>query len=54
MGRPHELGLVRTGYLADLVLVDGDPVHDIRILQARERILAVVKDGRFRCAPDAG
>lgn len=53
MGRPHELGLIREGYLADLILVDGDPVADIRILQERSRILAVMKGGRFHRAPDA-
>lgn len=47
MGRPHELGQVKPGYLADLILVDGDPVADVRVLQKRERILAVMKDGRF-------
>ena len=26
MGRPDELGQVREGYLADLLLVDGDPL----------------------------
>ncbi|MDJ0951084.1 MAG: amidohydrolase family protein [Alphaproteobacteria bacterium] len=51
MGRPGELGLVKEGYLADLLLVDGDPVANIRILQDRERILAVMKDGTFYREP---
>ena len=29
MGRSHELGSVREGYLADLLVVDGDPLADI-------------------------
>ena len=33
MGRSHELGSVREGYLADLLVVDGDPLADIAILQ---------------------
>jgi imidazolonepropionase-like amidohydrolase len=40
-----ELGQVRTGYLADLLLVRGDPLEDVRILQEKRRLLAVMKDG---------
>lgn len=52
MGQPGELGLVKEGALADLLLVDGDPVSNIRVLQERERILAVMKDGAFHRAPE--
>ncbi|MFD4604177.1 amidohydrolase family protein [Streptomyces sp. NPDC058464] len=45
MGMGEELGLVREGYLADLVLVDGDPLADIRILQDRDRLRVIMKDG---------
>ncbi|WP_406470801.1 amidohydrolase family protein [Streptomyces sp. NBC_01615] len=45
MGMGEELGLVREGFLADLVLVDGDPLSDIRILQDRDRLVAIMKDG---------
>jgi len=37
MGRPGELGLVQAGALADLLLVEGDPLADIAILQDRTR-----------------
>jgi imidazolonepropionase-like amidohydrolase len=40
-----QLGQVRPGYLADLLLVDGDPLEDVRILQDTHRLLAVMKDG---------
>jgi len=40
-----ELGLVQPGYLADLLLVDGDPVHDVRVLQDADRLLLIMKDG---------
>jgi imidazolonepropionase-like amidohydrolase len=46
-----ELGLVREGYLADLLLVDGDPLADVRILQDIKRIVAIMKDGKFHKAP---
>jgi imidazolonepropionase-like amidohydrolase len=52
MGRPGELGQLKPGYLADLILVDGDPVSNIRILQDRKRILAVMKDGEFFRTPE--
>ena len=51
MGMADELGMVREGYLADLLLVDGDPVADVRILQDKTRILAIMKDGKFHKAP---
>ena len=37
MGLPGELGQVKAGYLADLLLVDGDPLADIAVLQDRTR-----------------
>ncbi len=41
------LGQIRPGYLADLLLIDGNPLADIRILQDRDRRLAIMKDGVF-------
>ena len=46
-----ELGYIREGCLADILLIDGDPLDDITILQHKERILAVMKDGVFHRAP---
>ena len=45
MGRSHELGSVREGYLADLLVVDGDPLGDIGMLEDPHRLLAVIKGG---------
>ncbi|MGF1608404.1 MAG: amidohydrolase family protein [Kiloniellales bacterium] len=42
-----ELGQIRAGYLADLLLVDGNPLEDITILRDRERLKVIVKDGAF-------
>ena len=53
MGMGDELGLVKEGYLADLLLVDGDPVKDITILQKRDALLMVMKDGQYHKAPGA-
>jgi imidazolonepropionase-like amidohydrolase len=45
MGRGHELGAVRQGYLADLLVVDGDPLADIGVLQDPARLVAIMKGG---------
>jgi imidazolonepropionase-like amidohydrolase len=52
MMKGDELGQVKDGYLADLLLVDGDPVANIAILQDPSRLLAVMKDGQFHKEPD--
>ena len=46
-----EVGYLREGCLADILLIDGDPLADITILQDKARILAVMKDGAFHRAP---
>jgi len=53
MGRGDELGQVKPGYLADLILVDGDPLTDIKCLQRQDALLAIVQDGRLHKAPGA-
>jgi imidazolonepropionase-like amidohydrolase len=42
-----DVGQIRPGFLADLLVVDGDPTVDITILQQPARRRAVIKDGRF-------
>jgi imidazolonepropionase-like amidohydrolase len=51
MMRPNDLGLVKEGYLADLLLIDGDPLANLSILRQPDRILAVMKDGEFVKTP---
>jgi imidazolonepropionase-like amidohydrolase len=51
MGLGGELGQVKAGYLADLLLVDGDPLANLRILEDRARLTAIMKDGVFHKAP---
>jgi imidazolonepropionase-like amidohydrolase len=52
MMKGNELGQIKEGYLADLLLIDGDPLANITILQDPARILAVMKDGQFHKEPD--
>ena len=47
LGLEQELGTIEEGKLADLIVVDGNPLDDIAILQQQERILAIMKDGVF-------
>jgi imidazolonepropionase-like amidohydrolase len=47
MQRGDELGQVRPGFLADLLVVRGDPVADVRILQDAGKIEAVMIGGRL-------
>jgi len=45
---PGRLGVVAEGALADLILVDGDPVADISLLaRPDEAFSAIIKDGRL-------
>jgi len=42
-----ELGQIAEGCLADIIIVDGDPSQNIRILTDANNIKAVMKDGTF-------
>jgi imidazolonepropionase-like amidohydrolase len=46
-----DVGLVEEGYLADLLLVAGDPTQDVAILQAKDNFKAIMKGGAFHKAP---
>ncbi len=48
MGRDHEIGTVEPGKLADILIVDGDPLADISILEDRGRFLAVMQGGEIK------
>lgn len=51
MMMPDKLGKVAPGYKADVILVDGDPVADITILQDVKKLVAVMKNGVFHREP---
>ncbi len=40
-----EVGVLASGYRADVLVVDGDPSSDVRILQDRSRLRAVISRG---------
>ena len=46
-----DLGLIKPGYLADLLMVDGDPSTDVTLLQDARRLVGIMKDGQFHKDP---
>jgi imidazolonepropionase-like amidohydrolase len=48
MGRGQEFGTLEVGKLADVLVVDGDVLADIAILEDRQRFLAVLQGGVLR------
>ncbi len=50
LGLEKKIGTLEKGKLADLVIVNGDPLKDICILQKKEKILAIMKGGHlYKC-----
>jgi imidazolonepropionase-like amidohydrolase len=47
LGTQEKLGEVKEGYLADLLLVDGDPLTDVSILLNPENLAVIMKDGQI-------
>ena len=45
MGRAHEIGSLEKGKLADVLVVDGDVIKDISILENRDNLIAVMQGG---------
>ncbi len=48
MGRAHEFGTLEAGKLADILVVDGDVVGDIAVLEDRSRFIAVIQGGEIK------
>ncbi len=47
LDRLHELGTIEEGKLADLLVIEGDPSRDLRILADRSNLSAIMKGGEF-------
>ena len=45
---PGKLGVVQEGALADLLLVDGDPIANIKLIENPDKnFLVIMKDGKI-------
>ncbi len=51
MDLPGELGQIQPGFLADLLLVNGNPAQDTKVLLDHDKLVAVMKDGHFHKVP---
>jgi imidazolonepropionase-like amidohydrolase len=47
LGMKDDLGTIESGKLADLLVVNGDPVKDITVLQDRANLDVIMKSGKF-------
>ena len=47
LGMEDRLGTIETGKEADVIVVNGDPLADIRVLQDNEKIALVLKAGNI-------
>ena len=52
MGMGDQLGFVKPGYVADLLIVAGDPLRDIAILQNKAALTHILQSGEFYKRPE--
>ena len=45
LGREDQIGTIETGKLADILVINGNPLEDIKLLQNRDTIRMVIKNG---------
>lgn len=54
LGRGHEIGTLEAGKLADVLVVDGDVLADISVLEDRTRFVAVMQGGMVKAGRERG
>jgi imidazolonepropionase-like amidohydrolase len=47
LGLEKKIGTLEKGKLTDLIVVDGNPLKDIQLLQNKDKILVIMKEGCF-------
>ncbi|KAK4945758.1 hypothetical protein LTR10_015106 [Elasticomyces elasticus] len=48
--RSHEMGQLKEGYFADCILVDGNPLEDVEVLQDHDKLNIILINGRVHKA----
>lgn len=51
MGMGHELGRIEEGFIADLLLVRGNPLADVSLVQHRDNLAMIMQAGRLHKDP---
>jgi len=46
-GLEYEIGTIEKGKLADIIIVDGNPLKDIKVLQEKSKVRMVMKEGKI-------
>ena len=46
VGLENQVGTIQEGWLADIILLDANPLEDIRVLQAGRHVALVIKNGK--------
>ncbi len=46
-GKEKDIGTIEVGKMADIIVVDGNVLNDIKILQNKDRIKMVIKEGKI-------
>jgi len=47
LGLEDQIGTVESGKLADILVINGNPLEDIKLLQNRDKIRMVIKNGEI-------
>jgi len=47
LGLEKKIGTLEKGKMADLVVIDGDPLENISLLQKKDKVLVIMKEGAF-------
>ena len=46
VGLPNDVGVLEAGRLADIIMLERDPLADIRVLAGGRHLACVIKDGK--------